>query len=509
MSFEGIIRTNLALAGFTPEQIERLWKPLNDGALFLSRDGTTRLTDDYFDFARKIQNTANVLNVPASRVVRAALLEPTLLIRDADTLADNVQALQNYIPFDRDRYITRALKFAPRVVTSGAETIFNNITAGSAFLGVSKEEYFRIVSSTPSLLLAHPETLQANAQAHVDLLGISMEDFKKAARVEPTLMTKDANTTLRNAEGIAAVLGISLQRYLGILKSQGQEQLLVRSADTVRHHLEGDVQGGWYGMADLLGVPREDLVKNVLKRITLIVSTPRRINFNAKKAADLLGVDRQAYTAAALKRAPQLLTLRPTTINTNAERTAELLGIEKKAYVTAVAISAPQLLYQAPETISERVRQAAETLDLNKSEFVAMALKQPGLFYRDPSVIAHNARLMTLFQEKGILRDDPREFYKSKPDTLALAANNFHLRYIFARMSGMKDVGGFGVLRAPRGEIEQKLARLFGHDPETPVVTRPIVKGLDVPDDEKKHRAFVGLIRRGIVTKYRYEPEQP
>lgn len=506
MAFEEKIRLNLALAGYTPDQVEKLWSPINDGASFLAGTGAT-LSDDYFDFAAKIQNIAAVLNVTPAQIRKASLLAPTLIIRDARKLALNVQSLATLLPLDKQVYIERSLSNAPGNLVRDPESVARNIHAAADFLGLDVDDYLTRALKQPSLFTLHEERLQAHAARHSELLAIPLDDFKKAAIKEPSLLYKNPETTNDNVTAAASVLGLGKKRYVALLISQGQEQLMARSPDTLRQNIEGG--NGKAGVADLLGVPREDFIKYAVKRATLFATSARRINYNAKKAADLMGADRNRYIWAALKRAPQLLTMRPATINANAEQVAGLLGIPKKDYVDAVAYIAPQILYQEPQGIHARMEQGAKFLGLDLGEYVTMALKQPSLFYRDPEVIGKNARLMEMFHDKGILHNEVREFYKKKPDVLCLAPENYHLRYLFARITGIKDTQSFGVLRRPRGEIERLMAGHFGHDPDQAVVTRPTVKGLDVSESDKKHRAFVGLIRRGVISTYRYEPETP
>lgn len=507
MTIDDKIVTGLLAAGFTLAQTEKMVGPLSDGASFLTAANGKPLSEDYFNFARKIDNIAAALRVTPEAVRHGALLSPTLVIRNADTLAQNVDGTTQRLNIDRAQYVDRLLRYAPSLLGYTPDTVERNVRSGAAFTGMRIDDYIARALKHPSLFALDENTLRMNAEGYRKRLGLTQKEYQRAVRTESTLAYRKAESAEKTMAEIAAVLGISPKALTAIIVQQNQQQLMTRSADTIRGILDGDKDAGYRGVVELLNVPRRFFIQSALKRVSVLAQSARRTNYNLRKQADYLDVEPEPYIRAALKRAPQLMTLRPDNIFVNTVATAAKLGINYKTYAAAVALQAPQLLYQSADTIDARMTKSAAAIGIDKKEYVAMALRQPTLFYRDPEGIAKNARLMEMFHEKGILEGHARDFFVKKPDVLCLATDNFHLRYLFARLSGLEGAKGYGVLRMPRHEVETRLARLFGHDPEQRIVTRPIVKGLDVPEEDKKHRAFVGLIRRGIIRSFTYQPE--
>jgi hypothetical protein len=497
MSLEENVRQNVVALGFAGEELEKISRRLIQHISFLHGQ-TPNLSQDFFDFKAKAAHLSTLLGVELEDIKKAALLHPSILVRDPETVYENATVTARTLGLDKNEFISTSLRFAPDVFFRTAGHIDGNVIACAGVLGISRSEYINLIDGHPGLFNIGRERLETHIETGSELLGLNRDAYIKALKTEPTLLSMKPETVLDYAQRTASYLGITTKKYIAAVCDQGQEQLFTRTPETVQRNVDGAI--------NLLHVSRDDYIKAALKRITLLATSPERVHHNAVETPRLLGLASQAYIDKIMKSSPQLLTMTPNKINGNAEETARLLSIEKSIYVASV-MKAPQIFYQSPATIADRMDLACDLLDIDRETYIGMALKQPALFYRDPETLLKNKKLIHLFHEKGILHDDPRDFYIGKPDILCLAQENFHLRYIFAKATGIKDVKGFGLLRRPKHEVEKELVRAFGHNPDEKVITRPIVRGQHVSADEKAHRAMVGLIRRKIITGYRYEPQ--
>lgn len=164
-----------------------------------------------------------------------------------------------------------------------------------------------------------------------------------------------------------------------------------------------------------------DLTQTVARQPQMLSQRQETLVSNVTSSAELLGIGRNEFLAAALRR-PPLFCQNPSTIRCNVQRSARLLGIESKQFVRA-ALKQPQLLYQKPDTLWANVKLSANQLGVTRKAFVMAAMRQPALLYQKPATLGSNATrsaaLLGIARRQFVaaaLKHPP--LFSLKPDTL-------------------------------------------------------------------------------------------
>lgn len=116
--------------------------------------------------------------------------------------------------------------------------------------------------------------------------------------------------------------------------------------------------------------------------------TPEKIADNVSKSARLLGIQKPAFIAAALKQ-PTLFYQRPEGLKQKVDKSAALLGIPPTTFLRS-ALVRPNLLYQKPETTYKNIKDLASVVGTSVASFAIVAVKWPALFSQRPETIKSN-----------------------------------------------------------------------------------------------------------------------
>lgn len=502
------LKHSLEELGYSEENIRKLMPSLLKNVMFLQREGGT-LSNAYYNFADKIKKLGELLGVEREQLKHYALLHPSILFRNPETVYQNAQLQAERLGIGYRNYIGRLIKAGGNAFFKNPDVVYARALEMAGFLGMPLNKYNQLCLAQPSLFGKDPERMKEIARQASKMLGLTKEQYVTACKKEPSLLYKAPETTVTNVRGCAELLGITAETYLTLVYKQKQEQLLVRSPETFKNTIEK--------FCSHFALDEETFKKSVQKRLTAMAYDPQIL---IEKIGGRLGegkVIKQGYVQAlkinigtALKAClatPQLLTLNVEEVGRKVDGIADILDVDRDKLAEKLAKRGPNMLYQTVESVREHVETAIRLMGVSRSEFADMAMKKPNILWRDPETMALNKRLMERFHDKGILTRDVMDFIKASPDRLCMAPDNFYLRYIFARKSGLEPTEAFSVLRLPRGQIERKVVELYGHNADQREVTRPSPRGLDITVEEAHHRALVAMIRSGIISTYSYKPE--
>jgi len=497
MDYAGLIRVNLRALGFDESRTERMAASLTKIAKFLSKDGAVSLSPDVFDFALKAENTARMLGVEKSVIVKAAVYDATILIRNPDTVLKNAREISTLLGVPLQKYAEAVLPHSPHLLGRPAPYLYKNFKGAADALKIDETDYLKMCLKQPTILRLGPESLLQTVTNAAAKISLTPAQYISAAMKEPSLLYKKPETTAQNVLESAALLGLSVKSYASLLRKHGQEQLLAHDPKTFARNIDETTS--------LLGVERAVYIKAVKDRPTILAYNPETLKGKVEDMARLLGVTFPEAVRACMK-APPLITLDMEEISKNVDTLAAFLQTDRAALAQKLVRQGPQALYQNPNSIHERLQETSRLTGISPAEYMGLALKKVNLLWRAPEAIAHNLELMTLFNKKGILERDIKEFYTGSPDILAVSPTNFHLRYLYAVAADRSGEKSFSLLKTSRKEIEEKYMEILGYDPKEKTISRRAFYGDDQPVREKKHTAMVGLIKRGILSTFTYDP---
>lgn len=498
MDYEDIIIKNLKDLGYEERQIEAITPKILASAKFLSRDKTTPLSEDFFDFRSKTTHTATLLEVPQETILQSALYDPFILIRSGERLEQNALEAAEALQIPKRTYVEKLLPYHPNILGHTRDNIMSNVHSSATAIDMSWQDYRELCLRQPVLFGRSGERVTETVEEGAKALGITPKQYTKAAKKDPSLLYKDPVTTRTNVEYHAYLTGLPFNDYVALVIKQGQEQLFTRAPETFLNNIT-EAPG-------LLGIEEDEYIKAARRRLTILAYEPQRLRDKVDEMSQRLGTTYEASLKACSER-PELFTLDMARIEKNVETLAEYLNTSKEILGPILVAQGPTALFQNPDTIKKRLDKVTELTGLDRDEYASWALKKVNLLWRDPEAVAHNWGLLRQFNAKGILARDVKEFIATKPDILAVAPNNLHLRYLYARAAGLSELPAFTLLRDTRSKIEKAFMATFDHDPAEKTITRPALYGDHLPREEKRHTAMIGLIKRGIFSGYTYKPE--
>ncbi len=283
----------------------------------------------------------------------------------------------------------------------------------------------------------------------------------------------------------AKLLGISESRYM---EAAIQEPVLFfRLPEKINRSIEETAQ--------LLGIRKSQYLGAALKYPVLFYQRPSSVHSRVKEAARLLNIDTAQYVEAALV-LPELFYRSPQAINKNVRGAARLLKISKARYIGA-ALMQPQIFCQLPERIYYNIEAGAQAVGVSRTRYIEAALQHPPLFSQLPETIGNHARLMRLFNVRGLIIPDVAEKFMIRPRLLSMADDNFYLRLVFAQLADRKAEKKFGLLSRDRKYVERRVVEYLGHDPDQKTVERK--GGFKV---HKRNHQLVRMIETGLIKEY-------
>ena len=530
-----VIAWQLEKAGFSSNDIEHLSPVIARHAIFTELE----LHSNFFNFRYRMSEACHRLNITRKDYMAACRREAILICRNPQTLQEHAQSVAEILAVPEQAVINAALtstQARSQLLVHSSETIRNNFNNLCDYLTptLDRTSVARLILSYPAIIIEPKDKISKRFEQSSIKLGIDENDFRRLVAGSPSSLIQPLDNLAHNSAEIAKYLGFKdSQDFLkSLLRSKNGASFFARSIDTVKRNIEGTMANNgavFLGGAELLGVPVSDYKAAAKKRISLMAMRARHVNFNARKLSRLLGLednperkilDETRFIRSVLKNAPQLLTMNPYHVNAQVEKAVALLfgfpadrnqyeqrafKTAKKKYVQAIFKAHPQIFYQSPNTLFERTTQSARALGYSHAYFMELALKKPTLMYRKPETLARNAALIRAFQSKGIITRDVEEFIKGRPDSLCNHPSNYHLRYFFARASGISRTPSFSIFRESRASIERKVVKMLGHAPDkATVANRP---DGDSSGDIRNHRRLLSLIRRGIIKSYKQQPD--
>ncbi|MFZ1934135.1 MAG: hypothetical protein WCB27_08540 [Thermoguttaceae bacterium] len=423
-------------------------------------------------------------------------------------LAERIRDALALLPIpseQRARVVSKLLKYASFIDTCGGKRPPGNFSATStvfdftgkldelagllADTGQTRDDWLRAAIRNPSLFMQSPSTVAANILglvAEFAVEGITLQLYMRAAMKHPAVLCQSPTTVGTNIRGVVKRFtgeGMTVRAYLrAALK---QPSLFHYPRRAVAANIEGTVK-----RFASEGLTLRSYVACALKQPSLFHQSPKGIAANVKavvkRFADT-GLSTADYVSAATRH-PSLFYQSPDTIVRNirglvAEFAAE--GITVRAYLDA-ALRQPPLFSLAPATIVGNIVGVAtqfSAVGMTVAEYLGAALKQPPLFYQKPDTVARHIRLILQMYDDGILALPRPRRGRKEPSRAAhnhaavvsfLLANPVVLARNDSNLALCRTCVELGVVPAeecvllkPRGQLEERLLKHFGHDDPT------------------------------------------